>query len=402
MRSTNPRRILRQSWMISIIISISIFAINGTVRLASGTVRGGGAYISGAAMETNGVASTGSYLALTHRRGDISGPLDFVKLAVGLDITVDPKTPEQYRTVEGAKQAEVSRQIGGEVDLDQAADAAWAAAHSIAEIDLPGVSSVLVISSVQPETSAMSEHGISVGDRILEVNGEPATARTWRTHIEQGFDMFGTRAYGRDVKLVVGSTERITTVVLPVTVRGVRDGMSEYDIQLEGTVGIEINEITRLAEPRPNLIVPERVTGPSAGLVHTLVYLDALTDGDLTGGLRIAATGTVNSVGRVGAIGAVDHKAMAADAADADVMFVPITNKSLAVKHAGSVHVVAVNHANDAVRWLCQHGGVSIACYTTWVGGPIVGIPAGYEHLEMELSERSQRQADLTKVTGPR
>jgi PDZ domain-containing secreted protein len=396
------RLLRRHPLVLSVLASLVIISANATIRITSGSIRGGGAYVSGAAMETNGIKSAGEYLALTHRQADITNPVDLLKVAFGLEVSPDPKTPDEYRTVEGVPQSEVSREIGGELDLDQAADSAWAAANSIAGIKLDGVSSVLIVTSVSEGASALSGGLIEVDDRILSINGEPASALSWQNHVELGFDMYGTRAYGRDVELVVASPDKSVTITLPVSVQGTREGLNSTDIGLEGSIGVGFEEITLLSAPRPNLVVPARVTGPSAGLIHTLVYLDALTEGDLTGGLRIAGTGTVNSAGRVGTIGAMDHKAVAAEAAGADVLFVPLGNKLLADQTVDSLSVVPVSHVNDAIRWLCQHGGESIACYTTWLGGPVKGIPAGYEHLEAELLERASQRQDLIKLNGPR
>lgn len=55
-----------------------------------------------------------------------------------------------------------------------------------------------------------------------------------------------------------------------------------------------------------------KVIGPSAGLAWTLGVIDRLTPGDITGGRRIAVTGTVDVDGNVGAIGGIDKKVVAA------------------------------------------------------------------------------------------
>ena len=55
-----------------------------------------------------------------------------------------------------------------------------------------------------------------------------------------------------------------------------------------------------------------RVGGPSAGLAFTLAILDVLTEGELTGGRRIAVTGTIGRDGTVGVVGGVAQKSAAA------------------------------------------------------------------------------------------
>jgi PDZ domain-containing protein len=67
------------------------------------------------------------------------------------------------------------------------------------------------------------------------------------------------------------------------------------------------------------------VGGPSAGLAFTLALLDELTPGDLTGGAKVAATGTISLDGRVGAIGGLPQKAVAVRNAGAKVFMVPDT-----------------------------------------------------------------------------
>ena len=54
------------------------------------------------------------------------------------------------------------------------------------------------------------------------------------------------------------------------------------------------------------------VSGPSGGLAFTLTIIDDLTPGNLTGGKKIAVTGTIDGDGTVGEVGGVPQKAVAA------------------------------------------------------------------------------------------
>lgn len=65
------------------------------------------------------------------------------------------------------------------------------------------------------------------------------------------------------------------------------------------------------------------VGGPSAGLAFTLAVLDQLTEGELTGGVEIAVTGTMSIDGRVGSVGGVPQKAAAVRELGIDVFIVP-------------------------------------------------------------------------------
>jgi len=63
--------------------------------------------------------------------------------------------------------------------------------------------------------------------------------------------------------------------------------------------------------------------GPSGGLTRAIAYLNALSEGGFTGGLRIAATGVLSPEGHVSSIDDIDAKAAAAHLAEADVLFTP-------------------------------------------------------------------------------
>ena len=96
-----------------------------------------------------------------------------------------------------------------------------------------------------------------------------------------------------------------------------------------------------------------KIGGPSAGLALTLGIIDLLTPGELTGGQRVAATGTIAFDGTVGAIGEVDQKAIAAERAAVDLLLVPTSNLSDALDHVSSgVQVVGVETLQDALNAL--------------------------------------------------
>ena len=106
------------------------------------------------------------------------------------------------------------------------------------------------------------------------------------------------------------------------------------------------------------------VEGSSAGLVLALARLDALTPGDLTGGRRIAGTGTIGLNGDVGEVGDVAEKVRAAADARLEVFFVPVWQRreAAAAARGTGVTVVPVRTVPEAVRWLCSTGGRAPIC----------------------------------------
>lgn len=70
-------------------------------------------------------------------------------------------------------------------------------------------------------------------------------------------------------------------------------------------------------------IDPGDIGGPSAGLMFTLGIVDLLTPGDLTGGRKIAGTGTIDPNGAVGPIGGIQQKMLGARDAGAKWFLAP-------------------------------------------------------------------------------
>lgn len=109
-------------------------------------------------------------------------------------------------------------------------------------------------------------------------------------------------------------------------------------------------------------IESERIGGPSAGLAFTLELLDVLTEGELTGGRRVAATGTIELDGSVGDVGGVAQKTAAVGAAGIDLFLVPRAELDGARRAAGGdLQVEPVDTLEDALRILARKGGNGLA-----------------------------------------
>jgi len=157
---------------------------------------------------------------------------------------------------------------------------------------------------------------LEVDDQILEVGGQPVAVPGDVSDILQEFEPGD---------------------VVPFTL--VRDG-EELDVDVP-TGESEPDPQDPDADPRTIIGVflasdfdlPYEVTidagnvgGPSAGMMFSLAIYDKITPGELTGGLRIAGTGTISSDGAVGGIGGVHQKMWAAERAGVDYFLAPAAN----------------------------------------------------------------------------
>lgn len=176
------------------------------------------------------------------------------------------------------------------------------------------------------------------GDSIVAVNGQKVTSAEDLTPL--------VRARS------VGDTLQMTVL---------RDG-EEVDVEVElaerddtpgvAMIGILLGEITE--PPFPISINAGDIGGPSAGLMHTLAIIDLLSEGDLTKGNVVAGTGTIDPLdGKVGAIGGVRQKVVAAEAAGAKYLMVPVDNYATALEAPrDEIEIVAVANLDEALDFL--------------------------------------------------
>lgn len=97
-------------------------------------------------------------------------------------------------------------------------------------------------------------------------------------------------------------------------------------------------------------------SGPSGGMMMSLMIYNALTNQDLTNGKKIVGTGTINLDGTVGAIGGVKYKIMGAHKAKADIFLVPRANydeaKKVVEDKKYKLTLVPLDTLQDAIDYL--------------------------------------------------
>jgi Lon-like protease len=194
------------------------------------------------------------------------------------------------------------------------------------------------VASILPESHA---NGIlQVGDVITGINNAPV--ETTQDLIDQVHAQTGMTPVQLDVTR--GSTQMMVSVKLipPAT---------STDTPKIG-IGIESAGFD-FKPPFPVSIETQKINGgPSAGLMFTLTVYNALSPQDLTGGRKIAGTGTINLDGTVGPIGGVKQKVAAAEATGARYFLCPVDNYDDAVSVARTIKVIKVATVQDALDFL--------------------------------------------------
>lgn len=218
---------------------------------------------------------------------------------------------------------------------------------------------------------------LNTGDLILGANGSEVLETT------DLLDVLSQLSIGDPVDLMVGRLDPTNiarssgTELVRVNLGSADDACLIDDVRADEArpfIGISTSNYASEELPFDVSIDTGRVGGPSAGLAFTLSILDVLTEGELTGGLDVVATGTIDREGGVGAVGGVRHKVVAAERSGADLFLVPLccdnwvdpatgepldlpSNYEEALEYADEIKVVGVATLDDALRAIGEAGG---------------------------------------------
>jgi len=356
--TSNPRpaRAFRwrrwMSWLVAVAIVVIIVAIAGrTIRLPYYTIAPGSALnllgdvdAKHSRIQVDGTESyptKGEIMLLFVRESARVNVWQWVRAS--LDPNIDLFKEQQFT---GGLSPEEIR-VQSDADMARSQLAAKKVALEAAGFKVSTGAGVAVL-AVQPSKPAAAV--IRSGDIIVAVDGKKIlqpddVSKTVRAHKVGDTVALTVRRDGKDkVVQVKAARGDDGTPVIGVIVSG------RYDFPVD--VNVDTSQIG----------------GPSAGLAMTLSIFDKLTPGALTGGQRVAVTGTISEDGSVGEIGGISQKTGSAKAAGAQLFIVPAcTNKDIksecekelakAEKRAGNLHVVPVATFDEALAALRANGG---------------------------------------------
>lgn len=253
-------------------------------------------------------------------------------------------TPRDKFTQQNIQEMDTSKQLAAVVALRRLG-------YTVAEQGKGGL-------VVQVERRAPADGRLAQGDVVTAIDGRSTMLSQ---EVVQGIRQHKPGEMVRlDVLGVKGDT-RVEEIVL-----GRRPDNGE------GYLGVVLNtKEQKFDYPFDVVIDSGTIGGPSAGLAFTLGVLDTLTAGELTGGKKVAATGTIEIDGKVGDVGGVVQKTAAVRDAGAEVFLVPDGEYAEAAAHAGGkLKVVKVSDLDDALAALAGLGGDVSA-----LGAAPAGVP---------------------------
>lgn len=166
--------------------------------------------------------------------------------------------------------------------------------------------------------SEEAKTNLKYGDEILKIDDmEYKSLKEFQAYVQ-------TKSIGEKIKINYIRDDKEYTEYAEI-----------IDLNGEPKVGISIATITDY-ETEFNIDVKTKSSesGPSGGLMTALAIYNQITEEDITKGLKIMGTGTIDKDGTVGEIGGVKYKLIGAVRDKADVFICPTENYEEALKVA--------------------------------------------------------------------
>lgn len=262
----------------------------------------------------------------------ISGSIPHILLSFVIpDWDIAPSSDSTYEneTIDDARKR-------SKLYLEQSKDYATAVAFDVAGITYEVSNRINYVVYIDEKANT----SLKVGDDILELNGETVEDINVMSDLIQELDVgskieFLVKREGKEVKASAITYEE--------------DGKKYVGISALTTFDMK-------SDTKVDINTKESESGPSGGLMMTLMVYNAITGQDLTHGKNVVGTGTINLDGTVGEIGGVKYKVIGAVKEGADLFLVPEDNYKEALdvkKEKGyDIEIVSIKTFSDAVNYL--------------------------------------------------
>lgn len=221
--------------------------------------------------------------------------------------------------------------------------------YPVAELGRGGL-----VVEVRPGSPAVGH--LVPGEVVTAVDGAPTPLK--QTVVEA----LGARRPGQSVRLAVLGVDGVAREEQVVLGPNPDAAAGAAAMATGGFLGVVLRTKEQAFDmPFDVTIDSGTIGGPSAGLAFALGLLDTLTRGELTGGAKVAVTGTIQLDGSVGNVGGVTQKTAAVRAAGADYFLVPPGEFEEARARAGGrLEVRRVATLEQAITTLEELGGDAI------------------------------------------
>ena len=272
-----------------------------------------------------GYVSKGSLnlLYVTEYRGNIMTYLMGLVLP-NFDIE---KQEERQISNESAQDIYIRNRVMLENSIDNATILAYR--HANKTVNITGYNNVILAN--------YNDNDLKIGDNIISIDNVKVSNLI-------------------DIKNELDKKEANQTITI-----GIRRDNKEHSFKVklddEKKLGIIVQtDYEYELDPEINIKFKTSESGSSGGLMLALSIYNAITSEDITHGLKVAGTGTIDIEGNVGEIGGVKYKIMGAVRNKMDLVFVPAANydEAMEVKkeHNYDIDIIKINTFEEALNYL--------------------------------------------------
>lgn len=186
-----------------------------------------------------------------------------------------------------------------------------------------------------------SDTDLKIGDDILEIDGSKIDSLADISKILDSYEV------GSKLNIKVKRNEK---EMMKYAIVHEKDGRKLIGIALTSIYDYEV-------DPKITFTFSNSESGPSGGFMVTLAIYNQLIDSDISNGLKIAGTGTIDIEGNVGSIGGVKYKLKGAVDSKSDIFLVPAgENYEEAIKYQKKYHydikIIGISTFEEAIEKL--------------------------------------------------
>lgn len=184
------------------------------------------------------------------------------------------------------------------------------------------------------------ENKLKINDEILSVNNIPVE------DINTLKNVISNTEVGKTIKLKVKRDDKELEFDVPITLK---NNMKVIGVVMITNYDYEL-------DPEIEIKFKDSEGGSSGGVMMAVSIYNAITEEDITKGLNIGGTGTIDSEGNVGEIDGVKYKIMGAVKNNLDVVFVASDNYEEAIKtkkdNNYDIEIVSIETFDDVIDYL--------------------------------------------------
>lgn len=157
---------------------------------------------------------------------------------------------------------------------------------------------------------------LKINDRLIEINGTKLDNENTPARVIHELSLKGVKEFKAKVQFFDDKNGLQTK-----TIALLYDEEGKFGFACDAYYQVSSTKFPKL-DPKSRSNIDS--LGPSGGLMQALLVYEQITGCQLTKGLKIAGTGTIDIAGNAGLIGGIKQKIYIANASKVDIFFVPI------------------------------------------------------------------------------